>query len=51
MTAIGDTGRSISRINVVIGVVTDIFFRLFIWIVGLKAAGRYVINRIAKKGR
>jgi uncharacterized protein YoxC len=51
MTAIGDTGRNISRINVAIGNVADIFFRSSLWITGLKAAGRYVINRIAKKGR
>jgi uncharacterized protein YoxC len=51
MTAIGDTGRNISRINVAIGDVASIFFRSSLWITGLKAAGRYVINRIAKKGR
>jgi len=51
MVAIGDTGRNINRINVVIGAVTHIFFRSFLWIIGLKAACRYGINRIAKKGR
>ncbi len=51
MTAIGDTGRNISRINVAIGDVAGIFFRSSLWITGLKAAGRYVIDRIAKKGR
>ena len=51
MAVIGDTGRNINRINVVIGAVTHIFFRSFLWIIGLKAACRYVINRIAKKGR
>lgn len=51
MMVIGDTGRSISRINVVIGVTADIFLKSFLWIIGLKAACRYVINRIAKKGR
>ena len=51
MAVIGDTGRNINRINVVIGAVTHIFFRSFLWIIGLKAACRYGINRIAKKGR
>ncbi len=51
ITAVGDTGRNISRINVAIGDVADVFFKSSLWITGLKAAGRYVINRIAKKGR
>jgi hypothetical protein len=28
-----------------------VFFRSFLWITGLKAAARYEINKIAKKGR
>ncbi|HET6419662.1 MAG TPA: DUF948 domain-containing protein [Geobacteraceae bacterium] len=51
MTAVGETGRNVSRINAVIGDVADVFCRSSLWMTGLKAAGRYVIHRIAKKGR
>jgi len=51
MTAVGETGRNVSRINSVIGDVADVFCRSSLWMTGLKAAGRYVIHRIAKKGR
>ncbi len=51
MTAVGDTGRNISKINVAIAEVAGICYRSSLWVTGLKAAGRYVINRIIKKGR
>ena len=51
MTAVGDTGRNISRINVVAGAVADLVGRSSFWMTGVKAASRYLIDRISKKGR
>jgi uncharacterized protein YoxC len=51
MTAVGDTGRNISRINVVIGDFAGLLTRSSLWMTGLKAGGRYVIDRITKKRR
>jgi uncharacterized protein YoxC len=51
MTAVGDTGRNISRINVVIGEVAGLLSKSSLWMTGLKAGGRYVIERITKKRR
>jgi uncharacterized protein YoxC len=51
MTAVGDTGRNISRINVVIGEVAGLLTKSSLWMTGLKAGGRYVIDRITKKRR
>jgi uncharacterized protein YoxC len=51
MTSLGDTGRNISRINAVIGSVANLACTSSLWMTGLKAAGRYAINRIVKKRR
>lgn len=49
MTAIGDTGRNISKVNAVADNITNVICTSSLWMTGLKAAGRYAITRIAKK--
>ncbi len=51
MTAVGDTGRNISRINIVVGEFAGLLTRSSLWVTGLKAGSRYVIDRITKKRR
>lgn len=49
MVALGDTGRNISKINVVIGEVANLMCKSSLWLTGLKAAGKYVAGRITKR--
>jgi uncharacterized protein YoxC len=49
MVALGDTGRNISKINVVIGDVANLLSKSSLWLTGLKAASKYVAGRILKK--
>jgi len=49
MVSLGDTGRNISKINVVVGEVAGLLCRSSLWLTGLKAAGQYVVGRILKK--
>jgi uncharacterized protein YoxC len=51
MEAVGDTGRNISRINVVVGQVADVVGRISLLSAGTKAAGKYLRERILHKGR
>jgi uncharacterized protein YoxC len=50
MVSLGDTGRNISKINVVVGEVAGLLCRSSLWLTGLKAAGQYAVGRILKKG-
>jgi uncharacterized protein YoxC len=49
MTAVGDTGRNISRINAVIGEIADFLGRTSLLCAGVKAAGRHVVERISRR--
>lgn len=49
MTAIGDTGRNISRINCAVGEVADFLVRIALISTGVKAAGQYVVDRISRR--
>lgn len=49
MTAVGDTGRNVTRINAVIGNVADLLTRITLVSTGVKAAGQYVCDRISRK--
>jgi len=51
MAAIGDTGRNISRINRAVGEVADFLFRVSLLSTGVKAAGRYVVDKISRRRR
>ena len=50
MESLGDTGRNISKINIVVSEVAGLLCRSSLWITGLKAAGKYAVGRILKKG-
>jgi uncharacterized protein YoxC len=49
MEAVGDTGRNISRINMVVGQVADVLGRISLLSAGAKAAGNYLRERILHK--
>lgn len=49
MTAIGDTGRNISRVNLALGEVADLVSRVSLLSTGIKAAGKYAVNRITQR--
>jgi uncharacterized protein YoxC len=49
MTALGDIGRSVSRINVVVGDVAGMLNRSALLMTGVKAAGQYFLQRITYK--
>jgi uncharacterized protein YoxC len=49
MEAVGDTGRNISRINVVFGQVADVLCRISLLSAGAKGAGQYLRERISHK--
>jgi len=49
MTAIGDTGRNISRVNLALGEVADVVSRVSLLSTGIKAAGKYAVNRIIQR--
>jgi len=49
MEAVGDTGRNISRINMVVGQVADVLGRVTLLSAGVKAAGLYLRERISHK--
>jgi uncharacterized protein YoxC len=50
MVSLGDTGRNIRKINVVVGEVAGLLCRSSLWLTGLKAAGQYAVGRILRKG-
>jgi uncharacterized protein YoxC len=50
MVSLGDTGRNISKINIVVGEVAGLLCRSSLWLTGLKAAGQYAVGRILRKG-
>jgi len=49
MEAIGDTGRNISRINYAVGEVADFLYRMSLMSTGVKAAGKYVADKISRR--
>lgn len=49
MEAVGDTGRNIRTINSVIGSVASVAATSSIWATGARVAGKYLMERIAKK--
>lgn len=49
MEAVGDTGRNISRVNLVVGQVADLLSNVTLVSTGVKAAGQYVCDRISRK--
>jgi uncharacterized protein YoxC len=49
MESVGDTGRSISRINCAVGEVADFISRVSLFSTGIKAAASYVVSRISRR--
>lgn len=48
--AVGETGRHVRAINSVMGAATTVITGSTVWMTGAKAAGRFVLDRISKKG-
>ena len=48
MEALGDTGRNLRTINHVVGTVAGVLASTSVWAVGAKAAGKLILERIAK---
>jgi uncharacterized protein YoxC len=48
-TAMGETGRNLRAINGVIGSAAGVLTTTSIWAAGAKAAGRLIVERLAKK--
>lgn len=49
MSALGETGTNLSKINRSVGVVTGVLSTTSVWATGAKVAGKYVIDRYLKK--
>jgi len=50
MGALGDTGRHIKTINTVVGTVANAVSTSSLWLSGARVAGKYLYDRISKKG-
>jgi len=50
MTALGDTGENIHRINGLISGAMDILHKPATFLTGAKATGKYILERMKKKG-
>lgn len=50
MESLGDTGRGLKTINGAIGTVAGVMATSSIWMTGAKVAGKYVIEKIIRKG-
>lgn len=49
MSALGETGNNLSKINRTVGVVTDIISTTSAWATGARVAGKYVLEQYLKK--
>lgn len=50
MEALGETGHNLRIINSVMGTIAGVMSSSSLWITGTKAAGKFILNRILKKG-
>ncbi|HLO26449.1 MAG TPA: DUF948 domain-containing protein [Geobacteraceae bacterium] len=48
--AVSETGRHVRSINSVLGAVTGVIASSTLWATGAKVAGKFVIDRLSKKG-
>ena len=51
MEALGDTGRNLRTINHVVGSVAGVLASSSAWVVGARAAGKLIFERLSKKGK
>jgi uncharacterized protein YoxC len=49
MEALGDTGRNLRTINHVVGSVAGVLANSSAWVVGARAAGKLILERLSKK--
>jgi uncharacterized protein YoxC len=49
MEALGETGRNLRTINHVVGTVAGVLATSSAWVVGAKAAGGFILERLSKK--
>jgi uncharacterized protein YoxC len=49
MEALGDTGRNLRTINHVVGSVAGVLATSSAWVVGARAAGKLILERLSKK--
>jgi uncharacterized protein YoxC len=49
MDALGDTGRNLRTINHVVGSVAGVLASSSAWVVGAKATGKFILERLSKK--
>ncbi len=51
MGAVGETGRGLKTISAVVGSVAGVLASSSLWLSGAKVAGKYVVEKFAKKRR
>ena len=49
MEALGDTGRNLRTINKVVGTAAGVLSSSSAWVVGVKVAGRFILERLSRK--
>ena len=49
MEALGDTSRNLRKINSVVGTVSSVLASSTAWAIGVKAAGKFILERLSKK--
>jgi len=49
MEALGDTGRNLRTINSFVGTVAGILATSSVWVVGARAAGKLILERLSKR--
>lgn len=50
MEAVGDTGRNLRTINTVVSAAAGLLGSSSVWLTGAKVAGRFILDRISRKG-
>jgi uncharacterized protein YoxC len=51
MGAVGETGRGLHTISSVVGAVAGVMGTSSLWLTGVKVAGKFLLDKLAKKGR
>lgn len=51
MGAVGETGRGLKTIGAIVGSVSGVLASSSLWLSGAKVAGKYLMEKFAKKGR
>ncbi|TWJ32485.1 DUF948 domain-containing protein [Geobacter argillaceus] len=51
MGAVGETGRGLKTIGTIVGAVSGLLASSSLWLSGAKVAGKFLVEKFAKKGR